>query len=305
MKLKFTIFAPLMVLLNVACFWNQPAEPGTLLLIRDRGAEVTAVESTGKHSRTGFWATYDVYDFSAKTVTWVDAELVTRDTQPIGYEIVIIYRRSRNSDEALEMIGDYNAAALNDEALAGLVLSQIPGVAKAVTTEFTLNEQLGTLQIDSEGNPVGDPIGRGVVEGRLFELLDGELEELHIELVDVGINNIVPSPAYVALLEEQANSRQAETNAVQLERQYVAELQAEKALTEIEVEQARRDNLVNQELAKTYDVSDRAYELERLRLMADLFGEGDKVWFIPQGTDLTLLLSQQGDAATPLPLGGQ
>jgi len=64
----------------------------------------------------------------------------------------------------------------------------------------------------------------------------------------------------------------------------------ERAETDIEIEKARRVNLVAEEKAKVYEQSDRAYELERLRLLQGVIGSTDKVYFVPEGADLTLIL---------------
>ena len=45
-----------------------------------------------------------------------------------------------------------------------------------------------------------------------------------------------------------------------------------------------------------------AYELERLRLLKDILGDKAVLYFVPQGTDLTLLLSGAGGPnVVPLP----
>jgi hypothetical protein len=58
--------------------------------------------------------------------------------------------------------------------------------------------------------------------------------------------------------------------------------------------------LVNEELAQVFEQSPQFYELERLKLLADVIGDTDKVYFVPEGANLTLLLGASG-SAIPLP----
>lgn len=81
----------------------------------------------------------------------------------------------------------------------------------------------------------------------------------------------------------------AQQRAQQLEKQ----LEQERAQTEIDLEKARRNNLVAEENTKVYEESKEAYELKRLELLKDMLGESDKVYFIPEGTDITLFLGNE------------
>ena len=71
------------------------------------------------------------------------------------------------------------------------------------------------------------------------------------------------------------------------------QLEQEKAQTEIDLEKARRANLVAEEEAKVYQESEEAYHLKRLELLKDMLDESDKVYFIPEGADITLFLGNE------------
>ena len=47
------------------------------------------------------------------------------------------------------------------------------------------------------------------------------------------------------------------------------------------------------EEAKVFEESEEAYELKCLELLTGLLGDSDKVYFIPEGTDITLFLGGQ------------
>lgn len=113
------------------------------------------------------------------------------------------------------------------------------------------------------------------------------------------VMNISVDPQYQAKLQEKSTAaieiELAEQKAAQLEKQ----LEQEQAQTEIDLEKARRANLVAEEEAKVYETSKEAYELKRLELMKDRLGESDKVYFIPEGADITLFLGTDKPVVNP------
>ena len=156
---------------------------------------------------------------------------------------------------------------------------------------MTLDEMLGIA--DSAKN-------RATLQIEIETLLSAELESCGIQLIDFGVNSIGVDPEYQAKLQEKSTAaieiELAEQKALQLEKQ----LQQEVAQTNIDLEKARRANLVAEEQAKVYKESEEAYELKRLELLKDMLGDSDKVYFIPEGTDITLFLGNQVDGPVPV-----
>ena len=160
------------------------------------------------------------------------------------------------------------------------MLNRIPRAAKAITTKFTLDEMLGI----AEGSD------RAQVTKEFFDRLQAELDEAGIALLDLGINDIGPDKAFLDLLQQKANAgAQLELSRAQTKR-LEEQLLQEKAQTEIDIEKARRDNLVAEEAAKILEASDRAYELQRLERLADVVGDSDKIYFVPEGADISLFI---------------
>lgn len=257
----------------------------------ERGA-ITAdgIKPPGGHQSINPFAELDVVDVSAKTLEWEDPDLVTRDKQPIGVSIAVTFARRRDRDSITLMWNQYRSEATDDNALIQQVNNRIPAVVKTVTARYTIDQLLGTED--------GSATGRGVVTTDLFTLLEPELNEFGVELLDVRVSNFQPDQAYLDLLKEKAQVGLEQEIAQQRTLQLAEQLNQEQAQTEIELEKARRDNQVNQELSRVYDTSDRYYELERLRLLQNVIGDSDKLYFIPEGADLTLILS--GQTGTPL-----
>lgn len=261
----------------------------------ERGA-ITAdgIKAPGGHQSINPFAELHTIDVSAKTLEWQDPDLVTRDKQPIGVSIAVTFARKRDRDSITLMWNQYRSEAIDDTLLIQQVNNRIPAVVKTVTARYTLDQLLGTD--DNAGS--GTATGRGVVTTDLFTLLQPELEEFGVELLDVRVSNFQPDQAYLDLLKEKAQVGLEQEIAQQRTLQLGEQLNQEQAQTEIELEKARRENQVNQELSRVYDTSDRYYELERLRLLQNVIGDSDKLYFIPEGADLTLILS--GQTGTPL-----
>lgn len=286
-RLKIALMSALLLLSG--CYWQKQVETSEVGLSMPDGVKVEAVVGAGRYTNLSFYAEMKEIDVSAKTIAWEDPDLVTRDKQPIGLNIGVTYARKRGKESVLRMWELYRGEAVSDEALAQQVRNRIPRIAKEVTTKYTLDGMLGVAE---------ESAGRALVTQDLFDLLLPELAEVEIELLDVGLNNIAPSSRYLELLEEKANARVATEVAQERTTQLGEQLLQEQAQTLIEVEKAQRQNEVNEELSKVYEKSPQYYELERLKLLKDVIGSSDKVYFVPAGTDLTLILS--GSEITPI-----
>jgi regulator of protease activity HflC (stomatin/prohibitin superfamily) len=285
-------FLPVLVLAilvssTTGCYWFAVVGEDEVGLHMGDGASVDRVMVPGRYTDMGFYSDLKIVDVGARTMTWSDPDLVTKDKQPIGLALGLTYSRERGGVE--EMWQDYNLQSTDDEALEALIENRIPRVAKEVTAKFTLDEMLGIapgIEISTAG--------REVVSREVFIRLERELEEFGVILRDVGVNNIIPDPGYLEQLKKKARAQVDVEVAREETKKLDEQLNQEKAQTAIEIERARRENEINAELAKTFETSPEYFQLEQLRLMGNIFGDQDKVWFIPQGTDLTLFLNQTG-----------
>lgn len=284
-----SILLLLSLLALTGCYFGN-VESSQVGVETNRGL-VTDIKGPGGHQSIGPFTELSLIDVSAKTLEWDDPDLVTRDKQPIGVAIAVTYARKRDRDSVLLMWNQYRSEATSDASLEQQVRNRIPAVAKNVTTRYTLDQLLGT-----GGTEAG---GRYVVQSDLFDLLSPELDEFGVSLLDIRVSNFAPDQAYLDLLKEKAQVGLRQEIAQQRTLQLNEELKQEEAQTQIELERARRQNEVNQELSRVYDTSDRYFELERLRLLQDVIGTSDKMYFIPQGADLTLILSGQETQVIP------
>jgi len=265
------------------CYLNKMVEADEVGIQMDDGASISRIVGQGRYTVWKWFAKMKIIKISALTLQWDDPDLVTRDKQPIGVAIGITFARMGDAESIKYMYTQYNAIAINDDQLTLQVLNRIPRIAKEITAKYTLDDMLG-VGGDAEQT-------RSSVTKDLFNLLEPELREARIQLLDVGINNISPSADYLNLLQQKANAAiETEVN-IERKKQLDVQLQQEVAQTNIDMEKARRQNLVNAELAKTYELSPQFYELERIKQLKGLLGGTDKIYFVPAGTDLSLVLT--------------
>ena len=280
MKLKIlfvSLFALLMSGCYGACIPIEIASNQRGIDLPD-GVNPSVVLEPGRHSNTAYYASYEVVDVSVKVLEWNDPSLVTKDKQPIGLTLSISVERPTDQERLFDMFSKYRGAALDDPSLQALVFSRAPRVAKGVASALSLDELLG----------------RNEAQKLLFDALQKELEEFGVTLRDVGISDIQVSAEYTAALEKKAASQIAADIAKQDALKLTQELEKEKRQTDIDLEIARRQNEVAIERAKVYEANPFALQLEQLRLMADAIKESDKMFFVPQGANLTMFFTPEG-----------
>jgi hypothetical protein len=279
----FTVLAMAMASL-CSCYYKTEIESNEVGLIMDDGVSVTNVVGAGRYTDFSRYADIVSIDVSTKKIVMTIEDVSTSDKQTVGLEVLA--EVSRMSDEASvrNLWKNYNAVAKKDERLTELVQDLLRSPVNKVSTQMTVDEMLGVADSDKT---------RATMENDIFNLLSPLLSSRGIALTAFQVMNISVDPQYQAKLQEKSTAaieiELAEQKAKQLEKQ----LEQEKAQTEIDLEKARRANLVAEEQAKVYEESKEAYELKRLEMLKGMLGESDKVYFIPEGTDITLFLGNE------------
>lgn len=294
------VFLMILLILSLSmlsgCYFLTGVNSNEMGLILGDGVKVQQVVGPGRYSNGGFFARLQTIDCSAKTITWADPDLWTKDKQPVNFKVTVTYSRMRDGEAVKQMWNNYNYETRNDEALANLVETRIPRVAKQVTTMFTLDQMLG---IADEGGVPTDANGREVLQENLAQLLSKELKEFSVQLLDVGVNDIGADQEYKAQLTQKATSKVAAEVAKQKTLQLEEQLKQEQAQTNIDLEKARRENLVQAEKNKVYTLNPRAFELERLKIISGAIGDKDKIWIVDKNKDIDLFLNSSGLPIVP------
>lgn len=290
MKKRIALFM-ILVLATVSCcscYYKTEIQSNEVGLKMDDGVSVTEVVGAGRYTDMGWYADIVSMDISTKKIVLTIDDVSTSDKQTVGLEVLAEVSRKSDEESVRNLWKNYNAVARQDEQLTALVQDLLRSPVNKVSTQMTVDEMLGVAESDKT---------RATMENDIFALLSPLLESRGIELTTFQVMNISVDPQYQAKLQEKSTAaieiELAEQKAKQLEKQ----LEQEQAQTEIDLEKARRANLVAEEEAKVYETSEEAYELKRLELMKDMLGESDKVYFIPEGADITLFLGSETPAA--------
>lgn len=288
MKKRIALALVLMVMCCslCSCYFNKTVESSEVGVKMDDGVQISDVVGAGRYTDLDWYADLTTIDISAKQVKLVIEDVSTSDKQTVSVEILAEVARMSDAESVRIIWENYNAVAKKDEQLIALVQDLMRSPVNKVSTTMTVDEMLG---VDENSEKT-----RATMEQDIANLLRPVLESRGIALNTLNVMNVGVDPQYQAKLQEKSTAaieiELAEQKAKQLEKQ----LEQEKAQTEIDLEKARRANLVAEEEAKVYEQSAEAYELKRLELMKDMLDESDKIYFIPEGADITLFLGSEG-----------
>ncbi len=286
MKKRVALFV-ILVLATVSCcscYYSTEIKSNEVGLKMNDGVSVTEVVGAGRYTDLGLYADIVSIDISTKKIVLALDDVSTSDKQTVGLEVLAEVSRKSDEESVRNMWKNYNAVARSDEQLASLVQDLLRSPVNKVSTQMTVDEMLGVAESEKT---------RSTMESDIFSLLSPLLESRGISLSAFQVMNISVDPQYQAKLQEKSTAAIEIELAEQKARQLQKQLEQEQAQTEIDLEKARRANLVAEEEAKVYETSKEAYELKRLELMKDMLGESDKVYFIPEGADITLFLGSE------------
>lgn len=291
---SFVLALAFLALALGGCYRNEEVNESQVGLVMTDGVAIDkdGVKYTGRYSDADtYWARIVILDTSTKTLKWSDPDLITSDKQIIGVDVSVSYRRSRDAKTIRRMWGEYPSEAQDDAALSALVDSRMARTMKNLTADYTLDELTSTA--------VGTDKDRTTATNEAIEKLKLELAEFGAEIVDLGINNINPSETYRKSLDAKAQAI-VDVEVSQKQTLFLQEkLAQEKAETAIAIEEAERDNKVAMIEAQLLTQSPEAFELEKIKAMAAIFGPQDKIYFLQPGTDISAFF---GSPANTLPV---
>lgn len=297
----------MLALPNMAFYCNATVAPSQRGIVVDAGRITEVLVSGGPYSG-GWYADLVIINVSAQSADWTDVSLVTNDEQPIGLSVNVTYTRSSDSATLIAMYTNFNLEAVSDDALRERILDKLPDSAKSATAQLTLGQMLGTeplfeSQINTISTSTGIPVeqlmvgeGRQLLSTVIEILLQDELTDLGLGVIinDVSITDVVPSAEFTRLLERTANAMQEREAVIEERRTAEEQLESERVQTQIEIEQANRDQQVNAINAEAYDQSPALLQLEMTRILAQAINEGDVIIYVPEGSSLVNVVGGQG-----------
>lgn len=296
----------LLVIFTSGCYCNVPVGENQIGLKLDGGKVVQVVGPGLQSDPLNYYADLRTLNINSINARWEDKSLVSRDMQDLGFTVDLSFARKSDEKSIRNHWQLYNNEAKSDKQLTDTVLARVPQVVKDVTTRHVLAEMLG---INEQTGEASDEQGRQLLQTEIKAGLQPQLDAMGVNLLYVGVSNIDPDQTYVDALKTKTQ-QQVRIDALVAEQAVLkAQNDKEKQETEVQKTIAARDNEVAAERNKVYATNPQALELEKLRLLKDVIGPASKIYFVPQGADLTLLLSGEGTPnVVPVPAkpeGGQ
>lgn len=262
---------------------------------------VEACVPSGVYTTMRLFAKLKTVSVATLTFEVEDPEVATADNQLVGVKITIQARRMSDCESTTSFLTNWTRLMSDDILIQTIDATAREGI-KNGTREFTLTQLLN----DRDG-----------LANAISEQLSEDTAKYSTEIVNVTIENIALAPEYADQLQKTAQLKAEED--FQIRRQGLIEIQAatdlfereqaqlvlveqlkvEEAQTSVDVEIATREGKMTLAKQEVYLLNEKAFELEKLMLLADILGD-NVVYFLPEGTDLTLFMSELTGVSAPV-----
>jgi hypothetical protein len=305
-KMFITFIVGLMALFSLSgCFlMEEVAIEESAIIVAGENKTLSCV-GPGIHTSWGWWD--DLIHIPTKGVTFQveDKEVMTSTNQAVGVLITIQARRSSSCEELKTLVTKF-PTLMNDKELISVVSAVAREGMKNGVRGFTLDGLL------DDRNGLAKAISTQIRE---------DTGKFGIQLENLTIENIALDPAYVKELNDKATItaqtskelerqkliKQTSDNEILTRQQQVKineeQLKVEKSLTSVQIEIAKREGEKVTASNEVYRLNPYAYELKRLELLKGVLGDKSAIYFVPTGTDLTMLWGAGG--VTPIPAGAK
>lgn len=289
---KIALFLFALSFLLTGCFINDDVKTDQSGIIVDGGKIIECV-GPGVYTRWGFFT--DLVEVSNGTVTFEvsDPQVATKDSQLVSVIVTIQARRNADCDSLKNLLTNW-PALVDDANLINTITATTNEAIKVGTRQFDLTELLN------------DRVG---LSSAIETALENDSNKYSTTIINVTIKDVGLDPAYAEVLQQKAlltvqieaalreqdliKQQAANDKLAQEQRTLVslAQLDAEKAETAVQVEIATRAGNVVEAANNVYLINPAAFELEKLRLLKEVLGDKAVIYFVNENTDLTLLLS--------------
>lgn len=296
-RIKVWIFAILIAILSTGCYLNDEVGTNQVGVQLDKN-KIQSVVGAGVYTDLGFFA--DLKEMNVDTLTFSveDPEVLTKDNQAVSVKITIQARR-KSDEESVKNIFTKWSALIDDANLINTISATAREGMKVGTRKFTLPQLLDERSDDGQG------LG---LAGEIRTAIEEDAAKYSVELINVTVENIGASAEYMTILSETANlnaqidkakreqeliNQTALNQVLQQEKRVEvanAQLLAEQAETNVQVEVATREGKIIAASNQVYLDNEAAWELEKLRLMQKMFND-KTVFFLQEGVDPTIFFN--------------
>ncbi|MBI5876052.1 MAG: SPFH domain-containing protein [Chloroflexi bacterium] len=295
--------ALLAALTSTGCYLNEAVATNEVAAQRD-GGRITNCVGPGVYTDLGLFSDLTSVSSNALTLVVGDKEVATKDTQLVGTDITVQFKRKTDCESMKNLLTNWSLLARDDNRLQETVSNITAQAIKVAVRNFTLEELL------DDRDSLAQQIRKDLVN---------ETSKFSVDVLSVGVKNVTLDPAYSKILNEKAlltAQIDAEKRRQDLIRQQAAnqqleqdqkvlvlqkQLLAEKARTDVDLEVASRDSRVSATKYQVFAQNPAALELERLRLLKDVLGDKSVIYLVPQNSSLNLIL---GNLSGTTPVSG-
>ncbi len=290
MKTKYLVVLLIVGLLLSGCYINEEVDANEVG-VKMKAGQIESCVAPGVYTEIGWFQ--DLKQISSATVKLIvgDPEVATQDNQLVGVEITIQARRLTDCDSARNILTNW-PTLIDDTKLVETIDATAREGIKVGTRSFTLTQLLDD---------------RNSLATKIQESLEGDAKVYSVEIVNVIVNNIAIESGYANQLKEKALltaqietelrrqdliKQTASNNILEQERRTAVlgeQVKAEQAQTAVQLEIATRAGKMIAAENQVYVTNQYAFELEKLRLLKEILGDKATFYFIPEGSDLTML----------------
>lgn len=309
-KFVFVVLALIFMLLMSSCYLNRDVAPSEVGIQLYRNAIIGVVGPGVYSDFWRFFADFETVDVGAMTFSVEDPEVLTKDNQAVGVRITIQARRESGTDAVKNLLTNWPALIDNQVFIDTISATAREGIKNGVRG-FSL------AQLLDDRNGLADAVR---------SQLQSDADKYSGLIINVTVENIEPSKEFMSVLNEKAllkveTEKETERGALIEQKAKNDVLQAQKdvsvldeqlkkqeAQTRVDVEIASREGKKTAAQYEVYKTNQQAYEIRRMEILRDTLNDKTVLMFIPQGTDLNMILSQTSTGniiPVPVPGGGQ
>lgn len=295
-----------------ACYFNEQVDADKIGVKLNEG-RIESCVGPGVYSDGGFFADLKHVNIGTLTFDVQDPSVATKDTQIVGMLVTVQARRKSDCESVTNLLTNW--PALTDDGQLQATISATTNEAikvgvRGMTLEQLLNDRNGLSSAIIAA--LTEDAGKYSVEIVNVSIKDVDLDDQYEAQLKTNAQYTAKveeakRQAELALIEAQRNQQQAvaaaETERITQEQRALtlkAQLDAEKAQTAINIEIAQRAGAEIAAKNAIYLENPQAFELERMRLLQGVLGDKSVVYFVPEGSDLTLFLTQTGTPLVPV-----
>lgn len=290
-KFKFVLLF-LVLITASGCVLNETVWPDQVAVRTDGGRLYSDCLTPGLYN---FWYPFDgIQRVSVGALTFdvSDPSVATKDTQIVGVSVTIQAKRKADCESVHGILTNWPLLK-SDEKLQETISATTNEAIKVGVREMTLAQLLDD---------------RNGLSNAVTKALTDDANKYYVEIINVSIKDIALDPEYEAKLKLQAQitvdteiakrkqeqiiaeAESERKRQEELAKTYAAQLAAEEAKTNVEVEIASREGEKIQAEYEVYENNPAAYELKRLELLRQILGDKATVYFVENVEELMLLL---------------